>query len=412
MTLRLGQEQEKAFTELKRWWSSPYKEPFILSGYAGTGKTTLAKIVAEDIVGDPEHVCFAAYTGKAALQLRKKGCDKATTLHKLLYRPLEKDRARLLELSTYLQKLLVEDPQVEKPETIRVKTDLLSERRRVSTPSWENDPGVPPGTRLIVVDESSMVDTRIFEDLTSLGVRVLFLGDPFQLPPVFGTSPVSSKKPNFVLTEVHRQALDNPVLRAATLIRDGQSPRAAHQDGGLFQIIDFPDATYELYASHDQVLCGRNLTRRNLNNKMRKRLVETGVIAGSTLQLAKNDRIVFLRNDHDESVYNGTTGTVSSVVSGDDGLLMVDCTDEDLDIYAYPVWPGILDDYDITEAPRRTQVVDLAYALTVHKAQGSEWDSVLVQDEPFGAGDTQLRWLYTAVTRARTRCTIVTRRHI
>ncbi len=142
MTLRLGQEQEKAFTELKRWWSSPYKEPFILSGYAGTGKTTLAKIVAEDIVGDPEHVCFAAYTGKAALQLRKKGCDKATTLHKLLYRPLEKDRTRLLELSTYLQKLLVEDPQVEKPETIRVKTDLLSERRRVSTPSWENDPGV------------------------------------------------------------------------------------------------------------------------------------------------------------------------------------------------------------------------------------------------------------------------------
>lgn len=408
----LSKQQESALSALRSWYKDfSSKHSFILNGYAGTGKTTVAKLFPEIITEQDEtSVLYAALTGKAALQLRRKGCENATTLHKLLYSPLEKDRTRLLQLAQELKAELIESPLGDSQMAKQLKQAIHEERKRVSTPSWQLKPSeISDAVKLIVVDESSMIDQRLYNDLIALNRKIVFLGDPFQLPPVFGTSPVMSQEPDFVLTEVHRQAWDNPILRAATELRKGVYPSVI-PDQDKFVITKSKDAGYETYASADQVLCGRNKTRGLLNSKMRKKLVESGTIALSTLPAALGDKIVFLRNDHDEKIFNGGIAKITSVTSSDDepSNLMIDA-EGDTPIMGYDVWAGLLDGQDIHEAPRKTQIIDHAYALTVHKAQGSEWPNVVVHNEPVGHGQDALRWLYTAITRAQDKCTVVTK---
>ena len=372
----------------------------------------IARLLPELVLDttDSKSMVYSAFTGKACLQLRRKGCENAVTLHKLLYSPMEKDRTRLLELSQNLREELIQSPLGNSPRALSLKNEIHVERKRVAAPSWQRKVGhIDNDVKLIVVDESSMCDSQIYNDLLSLGKPVIFLGDPFQLPPVFGISPIMQQPPDFVLTDVHRQSLDSPVLRAATALRNGEYP-SVHDNSDQFKIISTKEATYETYADADQVLCGRNKTRRALNAKMRRKLVEQGKVALSPLPAAVGDKVVFLRNDYDEGVFNGSTATLTSVISGDDGLggLIVDA-DGDEKIYSYDVWPGILEGLDPSEAPRKVQTIDFAWALTVHKAQGSEWPAVVVHQEPIGHGNDALRWLYTAVTRAQEKCTIVDR---
>ena len=118
---------------------------FRLFGYAGTGKTTLARHVAEGVEGE---VKFAAFTGKAALVMRNKGCDNASTIHSLIYRARESG---------------VEQPSFE---------------------LWDDAPASK--AKLIVIDECSMVDAELGRDLLSFDCPLLVLGDPAQLPPIAG----------------------------------------------------------------------------------------------------------------------------------------------------------------------------------------------------------------------------------
>lgn len=410
--LILSKQQASAIGSLRSWYKDfASRHSFVLNGFAGTGKTTVAKLFPEMVTEQgPESVVYCAFTGKAALQLRKKGCENATTLHKLLYSPLEKDRTRLLQLAKELRLELDESPLGDSATAKQLKDAIHQERKKVSTPSWQLKPSTLSGAvRIIAVDESSMIDERLYNDLIALNKKLVFLGDPFQLPPVFGTSPIMTQEPDVVLTEVHRQALDSPVLRAATELRKGHYPsQEAGQD--KFTIVKGKDATYETYAEADQVLCGRNKTRNILNRKMRKRLVEKGDIQASELPAAIGDKIVFLRNDHDEKIFNGGIAQLTSVTTSDEepGSLMIDAN-ADEPVLGYDVWAGLLEGRDIHEAPRKTQIIDLAHALTVHKSQGSEWPSVVIHNEPVGHGQDAMRWLYTAITRAQEKCIIVTK---
>src|SRR5213078_5055573 len=118
---------------------------FRLFGYAGTGKTTLARHLAQGVDGK---VLFAAFTGKAALVMRAKGCSGASTIHSLIYRARESGE---------------ETPNFE---------------------LWDDSPASKAA--LIVIDECSMVDAEPGRDLMSFGVPLLVLGDPAQLPPIQG----------------------------------------------------------------------------------------------------------------------------------------------------------------------------------------------------------------------------------
>src|SRR6201995_3470482 len=154
---------------------------FRLFGYAGTGKTTLARHIAENVDGK---VLFAAFTGKAALVMRSKGCERASTIHSLIYKTRESGE----EVPSF---------------------DL-----------WDEAPASKAA--LIVIDECSMVDAELGRDLMSFGVPVLVLGDPAQLPPVQGGGFFTEVEPDVMLTEVHRQAEDNPIIRLSMDIRDGR----------------------------------------------------------------------------------------------------------------------------------------------------------------------------------------------
>src|SRR3984893_5199133 len=142
---------------------------FRLSGYAGTGKTTLARHIADRVDGE---VKFAAFTGKAALVIRNKGCDNASTIHSLIYRARESG---------------VEQPSFE---------------------LWDDAPASK--AKLIVIDECSMVDAELGRDLMSFECPLLVLGDPAQLPPIQGGGFFTDCEPDAMLTEVHRQAQNDP----------------------------------------------------------------------------------------------------------------------------------------------------------------------------------------------------------
>jgi exodeoxyribonuclease-5 len=178
--------QDSALTAAARWFKDAGGKAsiFRLFGYAGTGKTTLARHIAAGIDGK---VLFAAFTGKAACGMRSKGCRGASTIHRLIYKPQEKNE---------------ENPTFE---------------------LWSKAPA--SHAKLIIIDECSMVDAELARDLMSFEVPLLVLGDPAQLPPIQGGGFFTDAKPDAMLTEVHRQARDNPIVRLSMDIRAGKSLR-------------------------------------------------------------------------------------------------------------------------------------------------------------------------------------------
>src|SRR5581483_6489639 len=179
---------------------------------------TLARHVAEAIDGE---VKFAAFTGKAALVMRAKGCPGASTIHSLIYRV---------------------DSAEEKP----------------SFTLWEDAPASK--AKLIVIDECSMVDAELGRDLMSFGVPVLVLGDPAQLPPVQGGGFFTDAEPDAMLTEVHRQAYGDPIVRLSMEVREGK-PLAAG-DYGSARVTHRSELDPARVLETDQILVGRNATRR------------------------------------------------------------------------------------------------------------------------------------------------------
>src|SRR5262249_9804765 len=229
---------------------------FRLFGYAGTGKTTLARHVAEGVDGE---VKYAAFTGKAALVMRNKGCDNASTIHSLIYRARESG---------------VEQPSFE---------------------LWDDAPASK--AKLIVIDECSMVDAELGRDLLSFDCPVLVLGDPAQLPPIAGGGFFTDAEPDAMLTEVHRQAQDDPIVRLSMQVREGR--RLVPGEYGRTSVVTRDAFDPQRALETDQILVGRNNTRRAYNTRLRER---KGF--DDPLPLA-GDKLVCLRNNRKKGLFNG-----------------------------------------------------------------------------------------------------------
>lgn len=396
-------QQAAALSEVAAWLADPSAlQVYRLFGYAGTGKTTLARHLAMSC----RVPMFAAFTGKAALVLREMGCPNATTLHSLLYNVRDRDRLKLLDLERELAKL---DPSHR--DYREMSAEVALERDKVKRPwFYVNEESRLRHADLLVCDEVSMVDARIGKDMESFGKKILVLGDPAQLPPVGGGGYFTNCKPDTLLTEIHRQAADNPVLRWATMARRGEViPFGDEGAAKKFRRDRVADDWIAKEAG--QVLVGKNDTRRDLNKRIRKVLGRTSIFP------THKDVLVILQNDHRLGLLNG------SIVMNMNEALHEPETDPNI------FWTSLIHKVDGTTqiirdlkcdarpflgqepgTDRSALQIDYGYALTVHKAQGSQWETVTLYDDGFAKRETETRrrWLYTAITRAQKSLNIIT----
>jgi exodeoxyribonuclease-5 len=298
---------------------------FRLFGYAGTGKTTLARHIAEGVDGE---VKFAAFTGKAALVMRNKGCDNASTIHSLIYRARESG---------------VEQPSFE---------------------LWDDAPASK--AKLIVIDECSMVDAELGRDLMSFDCPLLVLGDPAQLPPIQGGGFFTDCEPDAMLTEVHRQAQDDPIVRMSMDIREGRELEIGRH--GESEVV----ARNELDPQRGRRPVAAPAAYSNVRN------AEHHEGSPSQRQSPCNNRGRACQWRAGRS-----RGRQVKIISG--------FARRRLRKNARPSRPEF----------------DYGYVLTVHKSQGSQWDDVVLFDESFAFQDSRARWLYTGITRAAKRLSVV-----
>ena len=358
--------QDAALTAAANWLKGARGRAsiFRLFGYAGTGKTTLVKHIAEGVDGK---VLFAAFTGKAACVMRSKGCHSASTIHSLIYRARESGE---------------------------------------ETPSFELWNDAPASkAKLIIIDECSMVDAELARDLMSFGVPLLVLGDPAQLPPISGGGFFTDAEPDAMLTEVHRQAQDDPIVRLSMEIRAG-NPLTQGQYGET-QVVRRDALDPKRVLDADQVLVGRNVTRRAYNARLRDRRGFADALPMT------GDKLVCLRNNRRKGLFNGGLWMVKERPKPRRQIIRMHLKpDEDLGERLIKVsvrpecFTGAIEEFDWPQRKAYDEF-DFGYVLTVHKAQGSQWDDVVLFDESGAFPDNRDRWLYTGVTRAAKRLTIV-----
>lgn len=252
-----------------------------------------------------------------------------------------------------------------------------------------------------------MIDDAVERDLRSFGKKILVCGDPAQLPPVGSKGSLGTGTPDFLLTEVHRQARESGILDLATFVRGGGEPsdwRPRGDDCEVWSRTDVAGAEiWRRMLSADQVIVGTNQTRHLFNGKHRKFL---GLEAKSSLPLP-GDKVVCLRNDASLGLLNGSMWRVdASAVSKDQETVTMELTSDDGVPLPEPVraWSHhfLGREGQLPEHRRRWhQEFDFGYHVTCHKAQGDQWPRVVVFDESrrFDA-DTARRWTYTAITRA------------
>jgi exodeoxyribonuclease-5 len=356
-------QQSAALLKVMAWLKNPRREQvFRLFGTAGTGKTSLAKEIAENA---PGKVAFGSFTGKAALCLRKKGCWGAQTLHSMIYS--------------------VDEGLDGKPKfSLNEKSPLRN-------------------AALLIVDEVSMVDKKLGYDLLSFGTPVLVLGDPGQLPPIEGQGFFVNDKPDVLLTEVHRQAADNPIIRLSMQVREGIPLSCG--DYGESRVIRRMNCMPEIVMSHDQVIVGTNSWRRNFNQKIRS-------LKGIDDPLpTEGERLICLKNDRERQLLNGGMWDVKDVLKSDEWVSMR-VSDADDPSRTEPIRIDVLNNFftgaEIDKIKRKlSDEFDYAYAITGHKSQGSEWPNVIVFDQSHVFEQNASRWLYTAITRAADRVTVV-----
>lgn len=313
-----------------------------VGGYAGTGKTTILKYLTKFF---PDYA-VAAYTGKAANVLRRKSIP-GTTIHSRIYKPVFDNGV--------VEWTLTSDPECDG----------------------------------FFIDEASMVGQDIYDDLKSFDLPIIFVGDHGQLEPVDSKFNLM-QTPDYTLEEIHRNAGD--IAKFAESLRHGFNARGFRGETDMVEFVNRPDD--ELLTSVDQVICAFNKTRVEINNKIRaakgySELVEVG------------ERVMCLRNNRKQGLFNGMQGKVLALYQGKNGRKYMDFEFDNL------VMEGIWYDqstfgkekYDIKHGDTANPF-DYAHCITCHKSQGDEFNKVLVIEQKC-RNWSHKRWAYTAASRAK-----------
>lgn len=451
----LAPQQAEGVKTVSKWYRDAktglYKPDFYFGGYAGTGKTTVLPYIIDGCGLDWREVAFMAPTGKAAKVMSKKlqamyGTEAvvAKTIHSMIYVPLRERVDALRELIHELQEKLkgVQTAKVGRgmteedhlalsvydENTLKLEKELRDAQHAFDDAQRESEKSGPrfvlntesqiKSARLIVVDEASMVGADIAEDLMSFGIPVLAMGDPFQLPPVGDNPGLTIGDPDFFLTDIHRQAADNPIIRLSMDIRNGKSLRQGLM-GNEVRIVTRRNDKWTLNPDYDaQVICGTNKKRWFLTGEIREMVgyTATGPEQYEPLIVCKNSKKV-------PALVNGSFVTcIESPGDLYDGDSSIDLKVEDENgvQYSLRVNQGTFEEHHLKQkeaatankfqafdSKRRDEILDWGWVITAHKSQGSQWENVIVHDESGVFRDDADRWLYTAVTRAANELTVV-----
>lgn len=388
--------QQVGFERAKKWWSDGNEQIFKIAGYAGTGKTYLSAVIAEELADN--RIAFCAYTGKAALVMQQRGMP-ATTIHQLIYN----SDVRMV-------------PYYDDGGNLRYKRRLVTELKE----------RLDPKPAIILVDEASMVSEKILRDLLSFDIPIITVGDPFQLPPVNGDETDLLTDPDVTLEEIMRQDEGSAISYLAEKIRKGKPLREDESAPGcIWQMpkeVLKDEYQKDMFDWADQVIAGRNSTVSRINQVARQFLGFAGDLP------VPGDKLICKRNAWDTVLFDGKLPT--ALVNGLIGYvthveqhekhesvpwrkLPVASTEHLLNLR--PAWEESAEFTELKYNPQalweskqarsnmRGIIFQFAYCITCHAAQGSEWDNVLLYDDSWHDQNDplfQARWRYTGVTRA------------
>ena len=367
----------------------------VISGYAGSGKSTLVRFIIDALDVEEDKVCYCAFTGKAAEILRKKGNKNVCTLHKLLFEHIPRAAGGFIRVP---------------------KTNIPYD--------------------IVVVDEVSMAPKTLMDLLFSHNVYVICLGDPGQLPPIDKNEDnMLLNCPHIFLDEIMRQAQESEIIQLTMKIRNGES--IDYYNGKEVKIIPYSQLNTGVLRWGDQILTATNVKRQAINSQMRQLLNYPN-------HPVDGDKMICLRNYWEDfsvngdPLINGTIGVLKNSFQTwreiprfvKSNIRKFDVLTSDLII------PNTDDMYDLVDMDQkmiltgekccgwqlsyklgklRLKYGDLvpkefayAYAITCHKAQGSSWPNVVVLEESFPFDKIEhARWLYTACTRAEKKLVLV-----
>jgi len=436
INVSLSDTQFVAVKKIVDWFKNRTEEQqvFRLFGFAGSGKTTITKYIINELgltmFAPPPRsrdremsdefddtipgVFFAAYTGKASYVMRKHGTP-AQTIHSMIYSVHSATDAEIDEAERGLAKLIEEGGEKTGIDKFAAEAAIAGLKLKISDmkkPQFGlNMEADVRDAKLIVLDEVSMVNQEMAAHLMAFGKPILVLGDPGQLPPVKGEGAFTMQEPDIMLTEIHRQALDSPIIRLATMARMGQPiPFGGYSD--LVWKMPKRGISPQQLLRADQVICGRNATRLDLNNAMRRAAGYYG-----DLPTGPEEKIICLRNINGVGLINGMFLSLSSIEQLSDVGFRASIIDEDgrqvLNTNGgerFVVYSGHFYDHVLLDKERhdrdwkdKRDMVECSYgwAITCHKAQGSQWKNVIVYDDRLSRNpEDRNRWLYTAITRA------------
>lgn len=416
---RLSDQQSEAVNRIVHWYQHETSAQQVarVFGYAGTGKTTITSEVISALGLEPMTpgglggVLFAAFTGKAANVMTRKGTP-AQTIHSLIYRVSEATPEEIERVTEDLAALRRDLPRMGPAERDFALTQIRQLELRLTDihePKFLlNEQSMLRDADLLVLDEVSMVGEDMARDLLAFRKPILVLGDPGQLPPIKGQGFFTEATPDVMLTEVHRQARDSAILQLATMAREGRPIPPGAYDQHVWKMSRHEVGPAQMLRG-GQAICGTNAIRRSLNTAMKQAAGFSG-----ELPTGAGEKIICLKNRHDLGLINGMFLTLTDVRQDErDGFAfsaMVETEDGVSIVGRQNFWRGEYDDhvtFDPERGRREWQIrrglieSSWGYAITCHKAQGSQWENVVVFDDGFGRTPADRnRWLYTAITRA------------